>query len=404
MPNDPSEPQDSKTPPASERNAQRDEAKIVSRHPPPRLADLVDDLLWPRLLRATPLALRASRLGLAFFLLIALQAIGSLTLLWSEPGMPSFFDAVVYGKINAYAQIGDHPAAGLNALIVEFPRAILASYPWSSIPLTIIMIVVGVRFVGAVTRSAACEFALGRAISWRDAMTFSLRKWMSLIGVVTLPAIVVGLASLAMAVAGWALFSLPGLSLIGSLLYVLFLLGSLVAVLVLGAWLLGGLLLIPAIACEGVDSLDGVERAFALVFGQPLRLVAYLLILVVVGVLSVGVAALLGWGTIAFAEASATAWTGTTHSLGVFDADTVEEPGVLLTLPRFLLNLWESVVWLLVGAFALSYVYCASTILYLLLRQADTGQEHTEIWQPGMIEGVMAEAIEARAALNEGEA
>jgi len=378
--------------------------------PPPRLSDFMQDLLWPRLLRATPLALRASRVGLAFFLLVVVAAIGMIPQLWAEPGTEPFLAFAFERKLEAFAMLvaGDPatgeapPWPGFRALLVDLPAALFDRYPVSTVPLMIAMVVVVARLAGAISRSAACEFALGRTLSWRDAMAFSLGRWLSLIGVVILPGLIVGLLALALLVAGKLLFSIAGISIVGAVLYVLALLAGLVAVLFVAAWILGGVLLVPAVTCEGVDALDGVERAFALVFGQPLRLVVYLAILGTLGGVSIGAVWLVGAGTIAFTETATTAWTGA-HAEAIFGPVAPEEAGWLTATARSIVGFWESVVWLFVGAFAVSYIYTGSTVLYLLLRQADTGQEHTEIWQPGMIEGVMAQTIEARAALNEGE-
>jgi len=45
----------------------------------------------------------------------------------------------------------------------------------------------------------------------------------------------------------------------------------------------------------------------------------------------------------------------------------------------------------------LSYIYTASTLLYLMMRQINDGQDHAELWVPGMIAGTMAESLRIRA-------
>ncbi|RMH65632.1 MAG: hypothetical protein D6685_05760 [Bacteroidetes bacterium] len=45
---------------------------------------------------------------------------------------------------------------------------------------------------------------------------------------------------------------------------------------------------------------------------------------------------------------------------------------------------------LLLSAYALSLVHCSGTVLYLLIRAANDGQEVSEVWMPGLIEGTQA--------------
>src|SRR5690606_24154595 len=60
-------------------------APRLARESGPRLAELAEDLIWPRLLHAVGLALRPSRIGLALFTLVLIRLLGMIPTLWDGP-------------------------------------------------------------------------------------------------------------------------------------------------------------------------------------------------------------------------------------------------------------------------------------------------------------------------------
>jgi hypothetical protein len=58
----------------------------------------------------------------------------------------------------------------------------------------------------------------------------------------------------------------------------------------------------------------------------------------------------------------------------------------------FIGEIWTLVPFGLLAGFVVSYILCAGTILYLLMRKLADGQEVEEIWMPGMVPGTAAAA------------
>lgn len=369
-----------------------------------RLDDLLEDLLWPTLLRAVPLALRPERIGLALFALVVVWLIGALPTAWSDnPNLAQFlFDrfggalAALWGSIVATV-LGEPTSLGTAAgrLVADVPIELVRTYPVSGVVLFVAMLLVVAVAGGAIARMAACDLAQGVLLTWPEALGFALSRFGALATAVLGPILVVGVLMLALAVGGWILFSWPVLGLVGAALYVLFLLGALLVVVLVALYLLGWPMLLPAVACEGTDGIDAIQRAFAYVIGRPLRLVLYAAILILTGLVAWTVVRIAGEATVAVSAWLASAWLGESAATPLLDPSAPADGAraAIATMVRF----WSAVVMLIVAAFALSYACCASTCLYLLLRRVNDGQEISELWMPGQIEATMAEAMHARA-------
>jgi hypothetical protein len=285
--------------------------------------------------------------------------------------------------------------------LVSTPALMLRDHPWA----TLLVLPLGAVWVtllgGAISRSAACDHAQGVAISWPQALGFALSRWGSLALSLTLPLVVVWAIVFALAVGGAALFSLPGVNVLGGLLWGLFLVGGLVAALVLGAFFFGHPLLVPSVACEATDAVDAFQHAYSFVFARPPRLVLYTLLLVAQGAVLMAVVGGVAWLGVHAAQAAALQWSGERGAavLGVLPGNHPPlgvEPA--LTGParaaHALANFWTLLVGVVLPAGVLvSYVWSASTVLYLAMRRIVDGQDVGEIWMPGMAEGVLAPAV-----------
>jgi hypothetical protein len=200
--------------------------------------------------------------------------------------------------------------------------------------------------------------------------------------------------ALGLAIGGWVLFSVPGLNILGGLLFGLATLGALVASVLLIAYALVHPLLIPCVACESADVFDALSRAYEFLFNRPLRLVLYLVVLIVQGVIVVGIAAALIGLTQMFVTSMAGAWLGEASQAQLFAPDVAtEDAGATWVASARLISFWMGLTQMLVGAFAVSYTFCGSTLLYLALRRISDGQDMSEIWVPGLVEGTMAESV-----------
>ncbi|MEZ6242355.1 MAG: hypothetical protein R3B57_04865 [Phycisphaerales bacterium] len=393
-----------------------------SREPRVLLEDLTSGLLWPKLLRAAGLSLRPERLVMGTAAWIVILAIGSLNELWSDK--PGFIGVVVDAKLRALAQLWEAILSGnpqfLAATMAELaalPGRLLDQYPISFFLLGIPIIVVWVLFGGAISRSAAVEFSSGRVIGWERAAGLAVRKWLSLLGAVLAPLAIVVAIAVALAIGG-LLFAVPFVHLAPAALYFIALILGAIAVVVLVLWSVARPMLVPGVACEGTDALDAIQRAFAYVFARPGRLVLYMLILALQGLIVIGLFSVIVSSITAFTAASTGAFIGdkpreiivggsaggepmTFDELieqtreqaeragddagtddAVADENAPAKPLVTRKWARWLVSLWTGALELLVGGLMISFYFTAGTVLYLVMRQLCDGQDVAELWTP----------------------
>ncbi|MBX3388648.1 MAG: hypothetical protein KF691_04255 [Phycisphaeraceae bacterium] len=358
---------------------------------PVALADLTEDLLWPKLLRVPALALRPASITIGFFGLLAASLIGDLTKLWQPSRDPSLgtilSDEIERGASGFWRegmrgiQSADG-AAWQNAFeaVVRIPRVLWDYFSWGSL-IGILSIAVLLIAGGAIARIAACDFAHGVRISWVEALGFSLKRWHSLLLCFAGPLLIAALVWLAIAASGWALFSFAWTQIIGAVLFVLALLGATLAVALIVLTVLGSPLLVPAVACEDADAIEAMQRAFAYVPARPLRYALYVILTVMVGMLAVAAAVAVSSGITSFAVAAASAWAKQPPRLF---SDPLATPS---GAAEWFLRLWIGLPLLIAAAYAFSVIFSGCTIIYLLLRRVVDGQAISDIWVPGVVPG-----------------
>lgn len=364
---------------------------------PPRpiaLSDLTEDLLWPRLFRVVPLALRPERLGIALFtiLLCSLVARGMKNIVgadaWNQLA-PSFASALEEGSLRtAEWSIGGLLVAiegwfsrGWWPLMREHPLSLSACL----VALAAILAVGG----GAIARACAVEFSHGVVSPWTRTLGFAVSRTLALTTTLLAPLIVAGLICGGMAIGGWVLLNWPVVNILGSLLYIFFLLGGMIAVLLLFAYAIGGWMAVPAVVCEGTDAIDGLQRMYAYVVARPLRLILYLALGFAQIALGVTVFGTIAWWCVRLTGASAGALVGPPASdiLGSLAYGPPPPTEGTWTGAAHILSFWAAIPGAIVGAFALSGIVSTSTVVYLLMRRLVDGQDETELWMPGVIGG-----------------
>lgn len=376
------------------------DARPVNRRQPLRLADIVEDLLWPNLFRSVRLSLRPATLALGLLLVLLTLAIGDLGALWGDgdwldlaltttgAGGATFLEALLDLE-------GARALSAVSGVLFDLPLTLLRDHTMSLVLLTIPLACVWCLCTGAISRVAAIEYGAGVFMMSRSALGFAGPRLLSLIGAQFGTWIGAWLIVGAMAGAGWLLFSFPLVNTIGALLFPFFLLGGLLCAMILLLSLAGCPMFIPGVACEGVDALDAVQRVISMVVANPLRLLLYLLILGLIGLGAVFIVNLVIEGAVAISIGAGAAWSGERGEATMLGAGTAPEE---TSAPHDIVLFWISAMRLLGAAFLVSWYACASTLLFLMLREATTGQERTDIWMPGMIEATMAEAVRARGA------
>ena len=372
---------------------------------------VTSELLWHRILRAPALALRPERIGVAFFALVLMAFIGSFdtaptpsNLKGETHDRESFASAVLDAATDPFILIlrgfkhldSDLVESGL-AKLKGAPLRVYDRFGWfSTFSLGVLMLTAGAIGAGAISRMVACEFSQGVLTPWPRAVGFSLRRTPSMVGALLTPLVLAGVVYVGLALAGVILLRWPAINMIGGLLYVLFLAGGVAAVLLLVGYAVVQHLLVPAVACEGADAIDAIQRGYAYLVARPLRLVLYFALAALIVVVAEFLVDWIAGFAIEFVRVSSDAWLGD-HAQSALRSGTVlsaegtpEAIGGTWAAARWLVGVWEGVVHLFVGAVVMSVYVSVFTVVYLLIRQVCDGQDHRELWSPEMVGGVLS--------------
>jgi hypothetical protein len=369
-------------------------------------------LIWPRLLAAGRLALRPARMGISMIMLVLIGLIAHVPRLWIRPALDEYNGPLAMGSDLAGAALIklvrgvialEHVEAGeaLLELFVRVPQALIAEYPWGSLAVFVPALAVWAVGGGAVARMAATEFSLERRTSWTRALAFAISRWGSLFASIAAPLLVVGILIGVMAVGGWLVLGIPYVKAATSLFYFILLLMGFAGVVILVTYLLAMPMLVPAVACEGTDAIDGIQRCYAYVTGRPLKVILYSAILLVQAVVVTVVLAALAQAAVSLAAWSSTLLVGENLSEAVLaQAEAAAQPiappvdaSNLSGTERFAfgaVRFWMGIPMLLVASFVVSFWFSGGTVLYLLIRQVCDGQDTGELWTPGLIAGTHA--------------
>jgi hypothetical protein len=288
--------------------------------------------------------------------------------------------------------------AGVRNLVVRTPIRMWGHDKLFTIVYGLVFVVLVAVGGGALSRMAAVELAQDEKLRLQEALDFALAGWRRLVLSLLLPLLIAAFLVVLLLVGGWFLM-LPWVDLLGGLLYGVALLIGFGVVFLLVGYALGFSLLVPAVACENCDAADAQQRAYAYVLSRPLHLLGYGVVLVVGLVLGYVLASLFAVAMLNVTGALLDAVTtnpavGGAHGFALFDL----APGRTASVPlqahsewsAWLVVFWQTIVVCLVAGYVFANYFGASTIIYLLMRQACDGQEMSEIWQPGVVPGTAA--------------
>jgi hypothetical protein len=251
-------------------------------------------------------------------------------------------------------------------------------------------------FGGAIARIAAVHVAREEKISIRQALAFSLNKFLSFISAPIIPLLIVLIVGLVVAIGG-VLTNIPGLGpiAVGALFFLALLAGFIMTLILLG--LVGGLnLMYPTIAVEGSDSFDAISRSFSYLYARPWRLAFYTLVAVIYGSICYVFVRffiyLMLWLTHAFAGLFIfTRAKNGAPLLNVmwpepFSNNRLAYDIEYLALTPMqdigatLMAFWVYLVIAMLGAFAISIYFSANTIIYYLMRQEVDATELDDVY------------------------
>ncbi len=274
-------------------------------------------------------------------------------------------------------------------------------HPWYSAIFFTFSFVVLCFAGGGVCRCAALENARNEKPGFFEALGFARQTFTSLLSAPLLPAgLMLVPAVLVMAVGMLGAIPWAGELLIGLLFGVLALLSLAVVAMVVGTTA-GGLLLFPAVAYEGTSGRDAIGRAVSYVLNRPLWMLFYIfgaglfgtffyvvLRLLVFWVLKVTHGLLAGGMTLVGGDMEKLdrLWSGPTlYSLmnQTAGAATWSE-----SIGGFFVYLFFLFLVGLLAAYVISYVFCASTIVYALMRKKVDQVQPQDIYIPLAYAGI----------------
>lgn len=143
-------------------------------------------------------------------------------------------------------------------------------------------------------------------------------------------------------------------------------------------------MLVPAVMAEGTDALDGVQRSLAYVWSRPIRTIAYVALLMVVGTIAISIAYYIADKAIDLATNAAQTWGPTsTWGSNEFGNNLPSATEGTAGLSMQIVGFWGSVVQVIVTGYAVSFVHTAGALQYLCLRRVCDGQEIGELWEEG---------------------
>lgn len=262
---------------------------------------------------------------------------------------------------------------------------------WVGLLLTIWTILVWAFIGGTITRMAAMQVARDTRVGLMDAIRFTLSRYLSYVGASVLPFVGIFLIVLMTSIAGLML-RVPGLDMIAGLFWWLVLGAGLCLSLAVLGLSLGWPLMYAAIGAEATESFEAMSRSYSYVLGRPWRYLFYAVVAVLHGMVSMTIVVALAYAVIWFSQYAAS-WGGgfanlrSLYSLlpevGHWRRDFGSSDAVLTGTTRttaILIGFWAHFVLLGVVGIAHSFFWCATTIIYFLLRRDVDDTELDEVF------------------------
>ncbi len=376
--------------PQAQQNTQNPQPAI--RQPSVMLSDLTSELLWPKLFRAPALALAPSRLIAGSICVFLLASVLQIIFIFAPTpsseapnttgfyaqleGISNRFELTVRSIVDSIFSLDPIALTQSIWLAVITIRDMIMQSPLISllvgVPLIAILAITG----GTISRSTAIEFGQGRYAPREDTLGFTLKRTRQFVCAVIGPVIICAIAFLIIALGG-LLLSTPIIDILGAILYPIGLIMGIVATIVLCLHVFALPLIVPALAIEGTDAFDAVQRSYAYVISKPLRYIAYAAILLVLGVFSAGIFTLVAEGSVAMTDwaAQLIANPSTAQAL-----DGQGELGATKNIAHTIILIVKAFIKFIVSGYLVSIFFTSSSLLYLFTRRINDGQDTSEVW------------------------
>lgn len=258
-----------------------------------------------------------------------------------------------------------------------------------------LFLVVWSVFGGAICRICAIHVARDESLSVRLALRFSLGKFLSFLFAPIIPLLILLFIGVALALGGLLLYVPYFGEIVVGLLFFLTLCGGLVMTLVLLGTLGGLNLMYPTVAVEGSDSFDAISRSFSYLYSKPWRLAFYSGVALVYGALTWLFVRFFIWAALAMTHYFVGWWAYRRADNGQHVLDALWPAPQFSSLPysiafpslnwgqdlgAFFIALWVYLAIAVLGAFAISFYFSASTIIYYLMRKEVDATELDDVY------------------------
>lgn len=254
------------------------------------------------------------------------------------------------------------------------------------------LLIIWAVFGGAIARISAVQVAREEKISVRQAIGFSINKFLSFLSAPLIPLVIVFVAGSVVALVGMGLMYVTPL--LGILMILALIAGFVMTLLLIGTF--GGLnLMYPTVAVEGSDSFDAISRSFSYVFAKPWRMLWYTLVAVVYGALTyvfvrfvVYLSLILthffvGWWSVRSADSEYLLWSEMWPKPDFWSMPYQIDFMSLSTLScisAVIIAFWVYIIIALMGAFVISFYFSANTIIYYLMRKEVDATEMDDVY------------------------
>lgn len=294
----------------------------------------------------------------------------------------------------------------LRGMVVDVPAGVWSAHPWFFILLVGYALCVTMILGGAIARLSATQACANTTVGLFEAARFTWPRAVWFVACPLIPLVVAGAIWLVLAIAGWVLFNVPGLNVIGGLFFWLMLFGGFIAACLLVFAALGGGMLPSALAVEGTDAFDVVSRVFTFLIYRPMRYLVLTAIMLVYGALTYLIVGLIVFLTLWFTRSATGIWVGDFHQLlptpelgQPLERSDHADLGTTQKAASWLIWVWSALLFGISIAYAASYFFTAQTWMYLLLRREVDGSAFEEYFaEPESRDALPGDSIPADAA------
>ena len=274
-----------------------------------------------------------------------------------------------------------------KALFVGVPVASWASAPCFTVFFVVVCILAFGWGSGVLCRMSAGDMSM-RGWSFNQASDF-IRPRISTLIFAPIFAVILGFILWIPAWLIGLLGNVPFLDIVGGALFGIALISAALSAIVIVVLLIGLPLIAPAVACDGCDAVESIQRTGAYIFARPLHLLWYgfiSLVVIALGTLVADFAATIMWSFAIGAYGSASGETalsavGNLRFLEPYQSAPPALLGFTQSITASLIDVWRTILCLLIGACALSIGFSCATRSYLLVRLNSDGQDVCDLWE-----------------------